>query len=132
MPEEMGIFEVMYNCRAMRRLKPDPVPEEILLQLADAGNHAPTGSNVQNVRWLIVRDAEKKQRLAELNRAAIMAYIDSDPIVELPHHPREKRDRMRDAVLWQVEHMHEIRGLLEFYMGPNTSERRQYIMGHLV
>ena len=31
-----------------------------------------------------------------------------------------------------VEHMHEIRGLLEFYMGPNTSERRQYIMGHLV
>ena len=26
----------------------------------------------------------------------------------------------------------EIRGLLEFYMGPNTSERRQYIMGHLV
>ena len=36
------------------------------------------------------------------------------------------------AVPVGVEHMHEIRGLLEFYMGPNTSERRQYIMGHLV
>ena len=103
----MGLFEVMYNCRAMRRLKPDPVPEELLLKLADAGNHGPTGSNVQNVRWLIVRDPSQKQKLADLNRAAIMAYIDRDPVVELPHHPKDKRDRMREAVLWQVEHMHE-------------------------
>ena len=36
------------------------------------------------------------------------------------------------AVPVGVEHMHEVRGLLEFYMGPNPSSRREYIMEHLV
>ena len=27
---EAGIFEIMYSTRAMRRLKPDPIPEETL------------------------------------------------------------------------------------------------------
>ena len=32
----------------------------------------------------------------------------------------------------QVEHQHDVPGLLEFYMGKNTPERRRYIMEHLV
>jgi topoisomerase-4 subunit B len=31
-----------------------------------------------------------------------------------------------------MSHSHEIRNLLNFYMGSNTSERKQYIMEHLV
>ena len=40
-------------------------------------------------------------------------------------------DQMR-AVPVGVEHMHEIKELLGFYMGTNTSERKQYIMEHLI
>ena len=112
MSEEMGIFEVMFNCRAMRRLKPDPIPEELLKKLVDVGNHAPTGSNVQNVRWVVVRDPETKRLLAEENRKHITAYMAADPVVELPHHSQAKRDRMREAVVWQMEHMHEIPALV--------------------
>lgn len=112
MPEEPGIFEVIYNCRAMRRIKPDPVPEELLLKLADAGNRAPTGSNVQNVRWVIVRDAERKRLLAGQNRKHLSAYLAADRVEELPHHPKAKRDRMREAVVWQMDHMHEIPALI--------------------
>lgn len=112
MPEEPGLFEVMYTCRAMRRIKPDPVPEELLLKLADAGNHGPTGSNVQNVRWVIVRDAERKRLLAEQNRKHLSAYLAADRVEELPHHPKAKRDRMREAVVWQMDHMHEIPALV--------------------
>ena len=112
MPEEPGIFEVIYTCRAMRRIKPDPVPEELLLKLADAGNHGPTGSNVQNVRWVIVRDAERKRLLAEQNRKHLGAYLAADRVEELPHHPKAKRDRMREAVVWQMDHMHEIPALI--------------------
>ena len=112
MPEEPGIFEVIYNCRAMRRIKPDPVPEELLLKLADAGNHGPTGSNVQNVRWVIVRDAGRKRLLAEQNRKHLGAYLAADRVEELPHHPKAKRDRMREAVVWQMDHMHEIPALV--------------------
>ena len=34
---EAGIFEIMYSTRAMRRLKPDPIPEETLKKIIDAG-----------------------------------------------------------------------------------------------
>jgi hypothetical protein len=44
---EPGLFEVLYTCRAMRRLKSDPVPRELVLKLIDAANQAPSGSNQQ-------------------------------------------------------------------------------------
>ena len=83
MSDEPGLFEVMYSSRAMRRLKPDPVPEDVLLKLVDAGNQGPTGSNMQNVRWLIVRDAGQKRKLADLNRTAVTAYMNQAPVADL-------------------------------------------------
>lgn len=114
MADEPGIFEIMYNCRAMRRLKPDPVPEELLLKLVDAGNQGPTGSNAQGVRWIIVRDAEQRERLAELNKAAVTRYAapDSGRAAALPHQAADKRVRMLDAVLWQAENMQDIPALV--------------------
>ena len=78
MSDEMGIFEVIYNCRAMRRLKSDPVPEELLIKLVDAANQGPTGSNAQLGRWIVVRDPEQKARLAELNKNAVNTYVGPD------------------------------------------------------
>ena len=114
MAAEMGIFETMYNCRAMRRLKPDPVPEPVLQKLIDAANRAPTGSNLQGVRWIIVRDAEQKKKLAALNKAAVTRYAaaDSGRSSELPHQNRDKRRRMLDAVLWQADHLQDVPALI--------------------
>ncbi len=114
MSQEMGLFEIMYNCRAMRRLDTREVPEELLLKLIDAANQAPSGSNMQNGRWLIVRDPGVKTALADLNRVGVEAYI--GPLVENPgslsHQPEAKRRRMVDAVMWQMEHMHEMPALI--------------------
>jgi nitroreductase len=114
MPEEMGIFEVMFNCRAMRRLDQREVPEELLVKLVDAANQAPSGSNMQNGRWIIVRDKEVRQQLADLNRQAVEAYL--APLIDnpgsLPHQSEAKRKRMVDAVVWQKEHMHEVPALI--------------------
>ncbi len=114
MADEPGIFEVMYTSRAMRRLKPDPVPEELLLKLADAANQGPSGSNMQGARWIIVRDSEQRAKLAALNKKAVDAYIgpQAGRPGSLPHQPAEKRQRMLEAVLWQAEHMHEIPALI--------------------
>lgn len=71
MPDEMGLFDVIYHSRAMRRLKPDPIPEDMLLKLIDAANQAPTASNRQPTRWIVVRDAAQKAKIADLNRKAI-------------------------------------------------------------
>ena len=114
MSDEMGVFEVMFHCRAMRKLKSDPVPEELLLRLVEAGNQAPSGSNMQRARWLVVRDQEQKTALAALNKTAVQAYIgpQSGRPDSLPHQTAEKRQRMLAAVMWQAEHMAEVPALI--------------------
>ena len=74
MASEMGIFETIYNCRAMRKLDSREVPQEDLEKLISAANQAPSGSNNQIARWIIVRDLEVKTKLAELNRAGAVSY----------------------------------------------------------
>ena len=104
MSEQMSLNEAMYNCRAMRRLESREVPETDLIQLIDAANQAPSGSNTQNARWVVVRDASQKQKLADLNRKHAEPYI----APQRANPPNEKHKRLLDAVVWQMDHMHEI------------------------
>lgn len=114
MSDQMGIFDVIYNCRAMRRIKPDPVPEETLVRLIDAANQAASGSNQQNGRWIVVRDRAQKEKLAELNRRVFEAYVSvgGGRPASLPHQSDEKRERMVEAVRWQADHFAEIPALI--------------------
>jgi nitroreductase len=108
--DNAGLFEIMYSCRAMRRLEPDPVPRELLVKLVEAANQGPSGSNMQGARWIVVQDAEQKKKLAQLNKTAVDAYIGpmSGRPGELSHQSADKRQRMFNSVVWQAEHMHEI------------------------
>jgi len=106
----MDIFDVIYNCRAMRRLDTKPVPAELLVKLVGAANQAASGSNMQRARWIVVTDTAVKKKLADLNRQGVESYIGpqtSRPDA-VPHQSKEKRLRMLDAVIWQTEHMHEM------------------------
>ncbi len=111
---DLSLFDALYNCRAMRRLKPDAVPEQLLIKLIDAANQAPSGSNAQRARWIVVRDPAQRARLAELNKAAVDAYVgpSAGRPAELPHHSADKRARMLASVMWQAEHMAEIPALV--------------------
>ena len=44
------LFDIMASPRSMRRLKPDPVPDEIIYKILEAGVRAPSGTNTQNWR----------------------------------------------------------------------------------
>src|SRR3970040_148850 len=70
----MPLDEAMQTQRAIRRLKPDPVDDEIILRLIDLALRAPTGSNRQNWEFIIVRDPEVKSGLARCNRQAWRLY----------------------------------------------------------
>ena len=114
MAEEMGLFEVIYNCRAMRKLDTREVEEEKLVKLIEAANQAPSGSNMQGARWIIARESAVKEKLAELNRKGVEGYLGNqiqNP-GSLPHQNKDKRGRMVDAVVWQKDHMHEIPALI--------------------
>ena len=67
---EVGLFEAMYTARALRRLKPDPVPDELITQVLDAAIRAPSGGNAQNWIFIVVRDEAQRQGLGAVYRKA--------------------------------------------------------------
>lgn len=114
MSEEMSLFDVIYNCRAMRRLDTREIPEADLLKLVDAANQAASGGNRQMGRWVIVRDPAQKKAIADLNREVSADFVKGriDRGEELPHHDSATRARMLDAVLYLAEHMHTYPALI--------------------
>lgn len=62
----MDLNEALYTTRAMRRVKPDPIPNEVVASMMDAAVRSPSGSNSQNWRWVTVTDREMMSALAPL------------------------------------------------------------------
>jgi nitroreductase len=67
----MDVREALYTTRAMRRVKPDPIPLDVQERMLDAAIRAPSGGNTQGWRFLLVDDAGVKARLGPLYRDAI-------------------------------------------------------------
>src|SRR5262245_64256206 len=67
---EIGLFDAMYSARSLRRLKSDPVPEEIITRVLDAAIRAPSAGNAQNWVFIVVRDAEQRRKLGAIYRKA--------------------------------------------------------------
>ena len=57
-------FEIIVTTRSMRRLVPDPVPDELIRKILEAGTYAPSGGNMQRWRSLFVKDAKVKATVA--------------------------------------------------------------------
>ena len=60
---DIGLFEAIYSARSLRRLKPDPVPEELITRILDAAIRAPSAGNTQNWAFVVIRDPEQGARL---------------------------------------------------------------------
>ncbi|MEE8311123.1 MAG: nitroreductase family protein [Candidatus Binatia bacterium] len=107
------LFDIMYHCRAMRRLKPDPVPEQTLLALVDAALQGPSGSNAQNWRFIIVRDRAQKERMQAIWRKTWAFYLETFAVADArPGENVDARRRMTAAATWQLENLPEIPALI--------------------
>ncbi|MDT5191348.1 MAG: hypothetical protein QOI28_3599 [Mycobacterium sp.] len=58
--------EVVYTTRAMRRLLPDPVPQELLSHIVEAATMGPCCNHVENWRFYVLTDRARIAQLAEL------------------------------------------------------------------
>jgi len=103
----MPLEEAMRTQRAIRRLKPDPVDDALVLRLIELALHAPTGSNAQNWEFVVVRDPQVKARLGRLNRRAWSLYGGIGRRMAA-RAGDESMTRIIDAVQWQVDHFDEI------------------------
>jgi nitroreductase len=62
----LDVLEAISTTRAIRRIKPDPVPGEDLATILYAATRAPTGSNRQNFRFVVLRDGERARHAKTL------------------------------------------------------------------
>ena len=67
---DISVFEAIHSSRALRRLKPDPVPEDLLTNVLDAAIRAPSAGNAQSWSFVVVRDAGLRARLGAIYRKA--------------------------------------------------------------
>lgn len=100
MTNDPGLFETIYTTRALRRFKPDPVPDEVLFQLFDAAIRASSGQNAQDWRWIIIRDSAIKRQLKEWALEGWARYSarygTEEEIAALPRNQRLSLNSVRD------------------------------------
>lgn len=70
------LFETMHTMRAMRRLKPDPVPLDLVDRILESATRAPSGGNVQPWNFLVVVAPEVRRQMGEIYRRAWDAYFE--------------------------------------------------------
>ena len=73
----MDVFEALYTTRAMRRVKEDPIPDEIIKSMSDSAIRAPSGSNRQDWRFVAVTDQEVRTQLADIYKETWDYYVKS-------------------------------------------------------
>ena len=67
----MDVYEAIYTTRAMRRLSPEPLPDDLLPKLFDAAVRGPSGGNEQRFRFLTVSNPDTKQEIQRIYRACL-------------------------------------------------------------
>src|ERR1700740_1560579 len=93
----------------MRRLNPDPVPNDLIRKILEAGVCAPSGGNMQHWRFLVIRDGELKRRVGAYYKLAgdervAPRYRSGEPA---PGMRREQFLRLLDAAEYLAAHIHE-------------------------
>jgi len=99
----MDLFDAINTTRAMRRLDPErPVRDEDLRTVLEAATKAPSGGNSQPVRWLVVRDADRRRRLGDIYRRCWQDVRG--------HYANQETDEAGSRVLSSADHLGEHMG----------------------
>ena len=103
---EMDLFEAIYTARAIRRFKPDPVPDEVITKVLDAAIRAPSGSNEQSWEFIVVKDAEQRKKIGAVYRKGgniLMALYANR--TKPPHMSQETYDKLMASAMYLLDHM---------------------------
>ena len=110
--EDVPLLEGIRTARAIRRLRPDPVPRALIRKVCEAGTFAPSGGNRQPWTFVAVTDPARRAFVAERYRRAFLDY-QGPGISRLddPDFPDAKKRNVR-AALYLADHLHEVPVLL--------------------
>jgi nitroreductase len=105
--EEVPLLEGIRTTRAIRRLRPDPVPPALVRKVCEAGTFAPSGGNRQPWTFVAVTEPERRAFVAERYRRAFAAYV--APALEAMQRPdfADAQRRTVRSAQHLAEHLHE-------------------------
>ncbi len=106
---DLDLFDAITTMRAMRRLKPDPVPVELIRKVLDAGTRAPSGQNTQPWAFVVVQEPQGKKFIQERYHQAMLSRFAA--FLPKPE-DRSSNARIARAAMHLAEHMHEVPVLL--------------------
>lgn len=109
MADDPRLFEIIQTTRAMRRLKPDPVPDDLIAKILQAGVCAPNGGNIQRWRFLVVKDPAIKQAVQVWYKRALDEVVGPRyrTVATPPGATKEGYARQHSAVEHLTDHFHE-------------------------
>lgn len=104
---QMGLYDAMSTLRAVRKLRADPIPDDVLARVFQAACWAPSGGNKQPWRMVAVKDGAKKQALADLYAPLWSGFSDMyrKGLAGLPQEEVQKEERVIAAGDYLAEHM---------------------------
>ena len=107
--KDTDVFTIMQTTRSMRRLKPDPVPDELIAKILQAGACAANGGNAQRWRFIVIKDPAIKKAVQVWYKRAIDEVIGPRYSTNAPPPgvSPERFKRQHSAVEYLTEHFHE-------------------------
>ncbi len=117
---EISLYEAMRTTRAVRRMRPDPIPDDVLRRVLEAATFAPSGGNRQAFRILVVRDPALKRELGQRHAARWIPYAarGREAAAPLPEAARNRTLKALAAGDYLAEHVHELPALLIVCFDP--------------
>lgn len=117
----MDLYEAMSTLRAVRRLRPDPIPDDVLERVFTAATWAPTGGNHQGWRIVAVTAPDRKQALEDLYRPHWEGYVPGyeKHLAAMSESARQKSQRALDAGTYLANHLHEVPVIAVFCFNPD-------------
>lgn len=101
--------ELLATTRAVRKrldLKRE-VPRSVIEECLELAVQAPTGSNSQTWRWVVVDDADKRKALAGMYKRNADAYLTAAG-AEADKRGDEQTKRVFGSAVYLAEHLHEV------------------------
>jgi nitroreductase len=99
----LNLFEAMHTARSIRRFRPDPLPDDLVQRVLEAAIQAPSGSNAQAWRFVVVRDADLRRQLGDLYRQGFREVYPADRLAN-------EQDPHRRRLMRSAEHLAERMG----------------------
>lgn len=74
----MELLDAMKARRSIRKFKSEPIPESLIIQLIESARLAPSGSNIQPVRFVVIKSDEARRQLSQ---ATPLPFVSQAPVV---------------------------------------------------